>query len=153
MKNELYTNKQMNQITGETKQRIQYWILKGVFQPADEGRGIGTSRRYSIGNLLEITIAQTLTPILNNVALVANILNEIRKKRPTFFKNSAGSGGDAEKNILSVLIQSENAILVYIHGIEEAKESMGNYLAEGFKCFHMDLDYLKAQLISKIERI
>lgn len=153
MKNELFSNKQMNKITGETKQRIQYWILKGVFHPADEGGGTGTSRRYSFANLLEILIAQTLSPILNNVTLIVNILNEIRKKYPTFFKESAGRRKDARKNILSVLIGSENTIMVYVHNVEEATVSMSNYVSEGFKCFHMDLDYLKTQLIEKIGRI
>ena len=57
-----YSSKQTFDITGETKQRIQYWVLKGLFQPADKGRGVGTSRGYSEGNLLEITVNSDSCP-------------------------------------------------------------------------------------------
>ena len=153
MQKPLYTNKQMFEITGEKKPRIQYWILKSVFEPADEGSGIGTSRRYSFGNLLEILIARSLARVLNNVAFIANIIKEVRKNYPSFFKDTLTQRSPVGKNILSVVIQSDNAIIPYIHNLKMAKQCLDTYLKDGMKIFHMDLDVLKADLLMKLGNI
>jgi len=152
MEDRLYTTTEMIEITGETKQRIQYWVLRGVIMPADKGRGAGTTRTYSFVNLLEILLVQTLTPILSNIDFIKCILDEIRKIEPLCFSVS-GKKEQTQKDeyILTVLIQSDNAIVVYIHNIEEAKDCIGEYLSSGFKSFQIDLSVLKQRLIEKVK--
>jgi hypothetical protein len=148
MEDRLYTTTKMIEITGETKQRIQYWVLRGVITPADKGRGAGTTRMYSFANLLEILLVQTLTPILSNIDFIMRILDEIRKIEPPYF-SVTGKKDQTQKDecILTVLIQSDNAIMVYVHSIEEAAECISRYLPSGFKSFQMDLSVLKQKLI------
>lgn len=148
----IYSSKQMFEITGETKQRIQYWVLKDLFQPVDKGKGVGTSRRYSEGNLLEIILVQALAPILNNVDFIKRILKHVRKEKPSYFAfpDNIEDRLDDDECILSVLFMSQNDIMVFVHGFEEAIEVMGRYLPSGFKSFQMDLNVLKKALVEKI---
>jgi len=149
-----YSSKQMFEITGETKQRIQYWVLKGLLQPVDIGRGVGTSRRYSESNLLEIMLAQALAPILNNIDFIKRILDEIKDIKPSFFAMSDEKDRiDEDECILTVLYLSDNDIMFNVHSLEEAKEWISKYLPSGFKSFQMDLNVLKRTLIERIDTI
>jgi hypothetical protein len=147
----LYNNKEMYSITGEEKPRIQYWILRDVFRPADPGKGMGSGRKFSFGNLLEISVAQALTPVLSNVSMIAVITEKIRAKRPSFFEEPLDAIKQGGRNILSVLILSPNAIGVYIHDLRGARQVL-KYLQKGFKIVHIDLDVLRRSLAEKIHR-
>lgn len=139
----------MYKVTGETKQRIQYLVLKGVFVPADSGELIGAARRYSFSNLLEIMLAQALSPILNNVDIVKSILDQIRKEYPSFFQSVVNTS-DSTKSVLTVMIQSDNAVISYLHDLDELKQCLDRNLTKGVKFFIMYLKDLKAELIKKI---
>jgi len=45
---------------------------------------------------------------------------------------------------------SQNDIMVFVHGFEEAMEAMKRYLPSGFKLFQMDLNVLMKTLAEKI---
>ena len=49
-------------------------------------------------------------------------------------------------------MQTDDAFIVYVHDIEEAKECIGEYIPKGFKVFQMDLNVLKRTLIEKVGR-
>jgi hypothetical protein len=149
----LYNNRQMLEITSESKQRIAYWILKGVFKPADEGKGIGTTRRYSLSNLIEISLATSLSQVLKNVDFIRSVLNEIRKTCPQVFSSPEDGDMPANKSILTILIHSENSIIIHVHGLEEAKRCLAKYVPDGFKSFNMDLAHLRRSLIGRIGKI
>jgi hypothetical protein len=145
----LFTNKEMQRITGEQKPRIQYWVLKGVFRPALPGKGMGSGRRFSFGNLLEIAISQALATVLPNVSMIAVIMRNIRRERPSLFGVPSGDPESHRESILSVLIQSPDAVVVYVHDLKEAREVL-DYLSKGFKIVHFDLDLLRRDLLEKV---
>ena len=149
MAQNLFSNRETLRITGEEKPRIQYWILKGVFRPADPGKGMGSGRKFSFGNLLEIAIAQALTPVLSNVSMIAIIMKNIRTERPSLFELSPSGAKSAGRDILSVLIQSRNAVVVYVHGLKGAKDVLKD-LEKGFKIVHFDLGVLRGELLQKV---
>ncbi len=144
----------MFKITGEKKQRIQYWVHKDLFQPVDKGRGVGTSRNYSGGNLLEILLIQELAPILNNVDFIKSILTEIKNNNPSYFAMPYDEDRlDNNECILTVLFMSQTDMMVYVHGLEEAQKCINKYLPSGFKSFQMDLNVLKHMLVKRIKTI
>ncbi len=151
----LYSNQQMLEITGETKPRIQYWVLKGLFQPVDQGKGVGTSRRYSEGNLLEILVIQAITQNLPNVDFAKSILAEIRRTNPSFFSQLGDREDSIDKAdcILTVLFESVNAIMVYVHDFEDATVCDRTYLSLGLRVYRMDLNFLKNTLRERIKSI
>jgi DNA-binding transcriptional MerR regulator len=150
----IYSSKKIFKMTGEKKQRIQYWVGKGLFQPVDKGRGVGTSRGFSEGNLLEISLIQTLTPILKNVNFIKSILNEIRIQNPSYFAvPNAEDSLDKNECILTVLFMSQDDMMVYIHDLKEAQKCINEYLSFGFKSFQMDLNVLKHTIIERIKTI
>jgi hypothetical protein len=151
MADRLYSNKQVLEITGEKRSRIQYWSLKGVFHAADPGSGIGTSRKYSFGNLLEIMITQQISIVIHNIGFVAGILHEIRNEAPrTFFDLTPNRTTKSGEMILTVLIQSENAIVIYVHDIDKSEEYKRKWLPKEFAVVHWDLGMIKNALIDKL---
>ena len=149
-----YSSKQTFDITGETKQRLQYWILNDLLHPVDKGRGVGTSRRYSRGNLLEIMLIQALALILKKVDFIRRILNAIRETKPSYF----ALPDDCEYRlddecILSVFFRSQDDIMVFVHDRAEANECIEMYRPDGFIAVSMDLNTLKKELMEKINTL
>ena len=153
MKHKLYTNKQLLEITGEKRSRIQYWILKGVFQPADLGTGVGTSRHYSFANLLEVTLAQEMSALLHNVDFITKVINEVRTKYPKFFEKPSKYQKITGKNLLSVGYFSKLSNITSILNQKETNKALNKLTSKGFKFFAMDLDVAKAELIQKINNL
>lgn len=153
MDKKLYSRSEALEITGEKNQRIQYLALKGVFTPADKGSGKGTARKYSKSNLLEILLVQSLAPIVNNVDFIKSILDEIRKTKPSYFAVRGHAEDSLEKGgcILTVLVESKNAIMVYVTGLEKANEITNSYLPKGLIAVQIDLNFLKTKIVKKIK--
>lgn len=97
-------------------------------------------------------LAQALIPILNNVDIIRSIIDQIRREYPSFFKSSF-NGADSTKDVLTVMIQSDNAIISYLHDLDELKQCLDRNLTKGNKFFVMYLGDLKAELIKKIEAL
>ena len=149
MKTTLFSTKEMLAITGETKQRVQYWVLKGVFKPEDVGLGIGTTRRYSFTNLFEINLAQVLSRVLKNVDFIRSVMNEARKTCPQAF-SPAAEHIPPNNNILSILIHSDNSIVIHVGGIDGAKKCLAKYVPKGFTSFHVDIAHIRSSLLKKV---
>jgi DNA-binding transcriptional MerR regulator len=151
MRDKRYSTTEMIEITGETKQRIQYWVLRNVIYPIDKGRGAGTSRGYSFGNLLEIILVQNLSQTSINIDFTKRILKHVREEKPSYFALPDNIEDRLDDVcILSVLFMSQNDIMVFVHGFEETIEVMGRYLPAGFKAFQMDLNVLKKALVERL---
>ena len=75
-----YTIKQAAEFMDETIQRIGYWVVSGVFNPADPSSGTGSSRRLSFQNLLEIKIASQLSKSGFHVHVIASVLEAVREE-------------------------------------------------------------------------
>lgn len=82
----LYNTKEIKDMTGETNQRLTYWILKGVVVPADPSLGTGTSRKYSLQNLMEVIIAQELSRMSLNINIIKTIMEALRNNHQSFFQ-------------------------------------------------------------------
>lgn len=151
MDNKLYTTTEALNFTREKKERIQYWVRRGAIKPVDKGRGAGTTRMYSFANLFEIQLIQTLDPYLNNIDFIKRILTEVRNEIPSYFTVINDQHRyDNDECILTILIGSVNAIMVYVTGLKKANEITNRYLPAGLIAVQIDLNVLKKALVKKI---
>ena len=79
MKNKIFRNKDIVEITGLTMRQIVNWTDKGLIVPVLEANGAGSKREYSFRNILEIAIIRELFEIGFGIWRVKKIMKEVRK--------------------------------------------------------------------------
>ena len=138
-----YTFKQVAQITGETKQRIQYWVLKGVLTPFRGGHatGTGTSRLYSYSNLVEISIGKGLTRYGIYVTCIKEIVYQVKEQLPELFIPQV-----TDIDNMALIQISRDKVTVDTPGRNEYKEKADKLLYGTQVLFILNLGTLKNNL-------
>ncbi len=147
-----YNTKELQLITGESKQRIQYWILNGIISPYTPSAGTGTSRYYSFENLLEVLIVQTLSRLRIDIKIIANIMREIKQEIPGFFKSTNYEHDEKAQLILISNIMpdgSTHSSVITLKGLQT------NFLSDTWETRNivitMNLDVTKNYLLERID--
>lgn len=146
----LYTTKEARDITDESRQRFDYWILKGVFQPADPGKGTGSSRKYTKRNMLEIMLVKKLSCIMPNINFVVRVFREIEENYAGYFDDLAEASSSIGRNILTLFLPTDLSLVIYIHDLNEATKTMRKWVSKG-QIHHVDLDALKQDLEARMK--
>jgi hypothetical protein len=150
MKETLYSTKQMLEITGESNQRIQYWILNGVLAPSNPGSGTGTSRGYSIDNLLAIMVAKALSQNNFPIKLVAYFIKQINRDNRSFFKTLECPSDINEQAILSIKVNDMGGTLSNVTTFKELKGQIELLLRNDWPIIILNLDMIKAELKKRL---
>ena len=146
---ETFTPKKTYEITGESKQRLQYWNLKGLITPADAGSGIGVARKYSYSNLIEILLIQHLFRRLRNIDIVKEVIEKITEKNPYFFKTSLEDPNFGENNLV-LWIDNNDTITAHLVTGQRADELHSEGRKHGYDVFSKRLDFLRTELSRRI---
>jgi DNA-binding transcriptional MerR regulator len=148
----LYPTKEMLEITGETRPRIQYWILNGIISPLDPSTGTGTTRRFSFENLLEVMITKALSNSRIDIKIIANLVKQIRRERSDFFKKHTYEKNENNQLVLAVDIFSQDSTFSAVSTFKEVQKRISGMLKRGNLVIMLNLDILKSILIEKLEQ-
>jgi len=80
MKNDIFLNKQVSEITGITSRQVLSWTEKGLIIPFKESMGAGTKRGYDYINLLEFGLCTHMFIIGFGFRAVKKIVNDLRNR-------------------------------------------------------------------------
>ncbi|GAB6193139.1 MerR family transcriptional regulator [Desulfocastanea catecholica] len=81
---EEYKIKDVIEILGINKSRVQYYYDTGVIVPLRDSKGPGTNRYFSRRNIAEILLAMTLTKLGVGIrinAIIVNVLRNIEREK------------------------------------------------------------------------
>lgn len=142
----------MYTITGATKQNLQYWNMNGLITPFDCGQGIGTSRLYSYGNLVEITVIQYLWSLFpNNSGFVKYIMTRIRKDNPDAFENSWDDPRFGSNILIIVVDDDSKYVEAYLRPKNEAKSIIETKSNAGCTVIFKQYDLIRTGLTRRLK--
>jgi len=150
MEKRLYTTNEVLKITGEKSPRIQYWILNGIVKPEDPSAGTGTSRQFSFQNLLQISIAQSLSKAKIWVKIITYVMRQIAQEKSDYFKKVDYVDDQEKQAVLSIEVIGTGMVISRFHTFKEAKESLNHLLGSGSLVLQLNLDVIKKILVSKL---
>ncbi len=148
-----YVSREVFKILEVNAQQIQYWMLKGIFEPLDRGGGTGHTRTFSFANIMEIGLTLELVEDGLKLDSVASILNNLWEKEVSFFKLPVGKPKNPEnQEILAYRFEKENSAFRFeIFPFKRTMKKLRFFYDEGCRANSINLDVLKADLIKKIE--
>jgi len=141
----IFSNQELIDITNEKRQRIQYLILKRVFEPYHPGSGVGTNRTYSFKNLLEVMIAKEISTIYMNVDHLKLALDFVRDEAPNIFDKNV-----KVDLVLTIYADSQGAIGYWLKSTEQTLKEAKKWLPKGKKLLLIDLNAVKTYLERRI---
>lgn len=146
-----YSTKETLDIANETRQRLQYWILNGIVSPYDPSSGTGTTRHYSLENILEILIAKRLSDSRIDVKIIANVLKQVKRDNRDYFKKFHFEKEQNKQLILGVEILNVTTTFSVVTAFKEIQEKLNGMLKEDNVLILLNLDILKSNLLKKLE--
>jgi DNA-binding transcriptional MerR regulator len=145
-----YTIRQAAEMMDETIQRIGYWIVSGVFTPADPSSGTGSSRRLSFQNLLEIKIASHLSQTGFHLHVIKSVLETVRQEANQIFTLPIATEDIRKQLILCIRTLSRRSAITNILEFQQVVEMLQDLITRGISLILIDLDDLKNELMSRI---
>jgi DNA-binding transcriptional MerR regulator len=111
MHSNFYTSTEAGQITGCSRRQLQYWRDKGVVVPTVNPSGKGRNVYYSIGELLALTVMNSLLSLGLSFDLAVEILQTLRDRESWLFGESLEPSQSKRWTILLAL-QDPSPVLV-----------------------------------------